>query len=61
MKFPMIEPVIKLVPTIKPIGNFTDSSIKKFTLLLFEWFCKPIINRVNKQELKIVALKIFFM
>ena len=56
MKVPMIEPVIKLLPTIKPIGNFTDSSIKKLTLLLFEWFCKPIINKVNKQELKIVAV-----
>ena len=50
-KFPIIEPVIKLVPTIKPIGNCTVSSTKKLTLLLFELFCKPITNNVNKQEL----------
>ena len=55
-----MEPVIKLVPTINPIGNCTVSSKNKLTLLLFELFCKPIIKNVNKQELKIVEKKIFF-
>ena len=51
---------MKLVPTIKPIGNFTVSWIEKLTLLLFELFCRPIINNENKQELKIAEKKIFF-
>ena len=58
-KFPIIEPVIKLVPTIKPIGNLTVSSIKKFTLVLFELFCKPITNNANNQELKVEIKKNF--
>ena len=50
---------MKLVPIMKPIGNWTVSSSNKLTLLLFELFCKPIINSINKQELKIVEKKIF--
>ena len=44
---------MKLDPIIKPTGKLTDSSINKLTLLLFELFCIPIINKKNKQELKI--------
>ena len=53
MKLPIIEPNIKLEPTIKLIGSSIVSSINKSTLLLFELFCIPIIKRKNKQELKI--------
>ena len=52
-KLPKIEPNIKLEPTIKLIGSSIVSSIKKFTLLLFELFCIPINKARNKQELKI--------
>ena len=41
---------MKLDPIIKATGNFTDSSINKLTLLLFELFCIPIINNKNKEE-----------
>ena len=52
-KLPIIEPKIKLDPTIKLIGSSIVSSINKSTLLLFELFCIPINKRKNKQELKI--------
>ena len=52
-KLPIIEPAIKLEPTIKLIGSSIVSSINKFTLLLFELFCIPINKSKNKQELKI--------
>ncbi len=48
-----MEPLIKLVPIMKLIGNFMDSSISKFTLDLFELFCIPIINIKNKLKLKV--------
>ena len=60
MKLPIKEPLIKLAPIIKLIGNLTVSFIKKLTLLLIELFCIPIINNRNKQELKVVAKIIFF-
>ena len=59
-KLPIKEPLIKLAPIIKLIGNLTVSFIKKLTLLLIELFCMPIINNRNKQELKVVAKNIFF-
>ena len=46
-----MDPLIKLAPTIKLIGNSIESAFKKVTLLLFELFCIPIINIKNKQEL----------
>ena len=60
IKLPIIEPLIKLDPIIKLIGNLTVSFVKKLTLLLLELFCIPIINNRNKQELNVVAKIIFF-
>ena len=51
---------MKFVPIIKLIGNLIVSFIRKLTLLLLELFCIPIINKQNKQELKIIAKIIFF-
>ncbi len=59
-KLPIKEPLIKLAPTIKLIGNLTVSFIKKLILLLLELFCIPTINNRNKQELNVVAKIIFF-
>ena len=59
-KLPIKEPLMKLEPIIKLIGNLTVSFIKKLTLLLLELFCIPIINNRNKQELNVVAKIIFF-
>ena len=56
----MIEPNIKLEPTIKLIGSSIDSLINNSTLLLFELFCIPINKNANKQELKI-AMKNNFL
>ena len=51
---------MKLVPTIKLIGNFIDSFPKKFILLFFELFCIPKTNIENKQLLKIIVKTNFF-
>ena len=59
-KLPVIEPVMKLTPTIKLIGKATVSFLNKLTLLLIELFCIPIINIKNKQELKVIEKIIFF-
>ena len=59
-KLPIIEPNIKLEPTIKLIGSSIVLSINKFTLLLFELFCIPINKTKNKQEFKI-TLKVNFL
>ena len=48
---PIKDPLIKLVPIIKLIGNFTVSFISNLTLLLYELFWMPIINNKNKHEL----------
>ncbi len=56
----MIDPVIKLTPTIKLIGKAILSFLNKLTLLLLELFCIPIINNKNKQELKVIE-KINFL
>ena len=67
-KLPVIEPDMKLTPTIKLIGKAIVSVLNKLTFLLLELFCMPIINNKNKQELKVTekinfleALKIFFI
>ncbi len=52
IKLPVIEPVIKLTPTIKLIGKAILSFLNKLTFVLMELFCIPIINNKNKQELK---------
>ena len=51
---PIIEPNMKLEPTMKLIGSSIVSSTNKSTLLLVELFCIAINKRKNKQELKIV-------
>ena len=59
-KLPVIDPVMKLIPTIKLIGKGIVSVLKKLTFLLLELFCMPIINNKNKQELKVIE-KINFL
>ena len=59
-KLHVIEPVMKLTPTIKLIGKAILSFLKRLTFLLFELFCMPIINNKNKQELKVIE-KINFL
>ncbi len=58
-KLPVIEPVMKLTPTIKLIGKAIVSFLNKLTFLLVELFCIPIINNKNKQELKVIEKIIF--
>ena len=58
-KLPVSDPQMKLAPTIKPIGKFTVSFIMKSTLDCFELFCNPIINTINKLELKNIKKAIF--
>ena len=58
-KLPVIEPDMKLTPTIKLIGKATVSFLNKLIFLLFELFCIPIINSKNKQELKVIEKIIF--
>ena len=53
-KLPVIEPVMKLTPTIKLIGKAIVFFLNKLTFLLFELFCIPIISSKNKQELKVI-------
>ena len=59
-KLPVIEPDMKLTPTIKLIGKAIVSVLNKLTFLLLELFCMPIINNKNKQELKVIE-KINFL
>ena len=56
----MIEPPMKLEPTIKLTGNSTVLSISKLTLLLLELFCIPIISKKNKQKLNVDMKNNFF-
>ena len=53
-KLPVIEPVMKLTPIIKLIGNAIVSFLNKLIFLLLELFCMPIINNKKRQELKII-------
>ena len=59
-KLPVIEPDMKLTPTIKLIGKAIVSFLNKLTFPLLELFCIPIINNKNKQELKVTE-KINFL
>jgi hypothetical protein len=54
IKFPDIDPKMKLTPTINPIGKCTVSSIIKLTLDLVVLFCIPTNNNKNKLELNII-------
>ena len=61
IELPIIDPLIKLKPKMKLIGNSTVSSTTKSTLLLFELFCIPIIRNINIDELNIMVKKILLM
>ena len=60
MRLPVNEPLMKLTPIMKLIGNETVSLKIKFTFLVFELFCIPIINIRNKEILKEIVKNIFF-
>ena len=60
IKLPIIEPAIKLDPITKLIGKLIDSLINKLTLLFFELFWIPIINKNNKEEFNNIEKNIFF-
>ena len=51
----MIDPLIKLTPIIKLIGNGTKLADIKLTLILLELFCIPIIKSKNNEKLYVVA------
>ena len=50
---------MKLTPIMKLIGNLTVSFKIKFTFLVFELFCIPIINIKNKEALNVNVKNIF--
>ena len=54
MRLPVNEPLMKLTPIMKLIGNEIVSLKIKFTFLVFELFWIPIINIKNKEELNII-------
>ena len=60
MRLPVNEPLMKLTPIMKLIGNLTVSLKIKFTFLVFELFCIPIINIKNKEILNETVKNIFF-
>ena len=60
MRLPVNEPLMKLTPIMKLIGNLTVSLENKFTFLEFELFCIPIINIKNKEILNEIVKNIFF-
>ena len=60
MRVPVNEPLMKLTPIMKLIGNVTVSLKIKFTFLVFELFCIPIINIKNKEILNEIVKNIFF-
>ena len=60
-RFPKRDPLIKLVPVMKPIGKDTVLSINKSTLLLLLLFWIPVIKIIKRQELKVIAKNIFFI
>ena len=60
-KPPVKDPIIKLEPIMKLIGKSTVLLINKLTLLLFELFWMPTINKVNRQKLKIVETNKFLI
>ena len=59
IKLPVMEPLKKLKPTIKPIGKLIVLLTIKFTSFLFELFCKPIIKIKNKEKLNATEKNIF--
>mgnify|MGYP004377980845 CR=1 len=53
IRLPVMDPEIKLTPTMKPIGKFTVLSIIKLTFAFLLLFCIPINKIKNKLVLKI--------
>ena len=53
IRAPVNDPLIKLTPTIKLIGNATVSPKIRLTFFLIELFCIPIIKTKNKEILKV--------
>ena len=60
MRLPVNEPVMKLTPIMKLIGNEIVSLKIKFTFLVFELFWIPIIKIKNKEILNEIVKNIFF-
>ena len=60
IKLPVIDPVMKLIPTMKLVGIAIVSFLNKLILFFIELFCIPIIKNKNIQELK-VTKKINFL
>ena len=60
MRLPVNEPLMKLTPIMKLIGNETVSLKIKFTFLVFELFWIPIIKIKNKEILNEIVKNIFF-
>ena len=60
MRLPVNEPLMKLTPIMKLIGNEIVSLKIKFTFLVFELFWIPIINIKNKEILNEIVKNIFF-
>ena len=60
MRLPVNEPLMKLTPIMKLIGNEIVSLKIKFTFLVFELFWIPIINIKNKEILNDIVKNIFF-
>ena len=50
-RFPITEPLIKLIPIVKLIGKNTVLNNKKSTFALFELFCIPINRMKNRLKL----------
>ena len=50
IKLPVIEPLKKLTPTIKPIGKLIVLLTIRFTSFLLELFCNPIIKIKNRVD-----------
>ena len=56
---PIKEPLIKLVPMMKLIGNLIVSLIIKLTFFWEELFCIPMINIKNIVKLNVKLIKNF--
>ena len=59
-RLPVNEPLIKLNPIMKLMGNLIVSVAIRFTFLLFLLFWMPIIKSKNKEVLNININNIFF-
>ena len=51
---------MKPIPIMKLTGKLTVSLIMRFTFLLLELFCMPIIRSKNKERLNVSVKNIFF-